>query len=683
MRTTKNQGRPKNQKLKSKQATAVQEESSEPQSSQSADALTSGSFDSQSWLAVEAALRDKRDLQLSRLKAIPEVNQVLERMKLQFQSLVPARESSTTGEPLTKQEQQLYQMQRDNTLDALRICASLTREIVECKRAIQEIHGSSKRASSSNEKLYCDKALAVVREKLQGLRSSFEEVSERSPEAYYVVHSRAFRRYSRQLLTGRIAITPFVEGKMEELIGILRGTGMAMLHGPTGSGKSEVAEMVGWRFSSKKPLTISGHRDVSAREFRGHDQLQSSGRASAWEIPGQIEAAKQKYRELHPTAAGIGLSAALKQIEQRILRDNAVTESQFILGYAYTAAKEGRALIIDEFNLIDPKVLMGLNSLMTKKEGQMVDVPEDGHPPFKVAAGFCIILTGNLNSGEGARYHERWEPDASTVNRFLPVEYGFLPQITEGSAAQAKPKDKQLYQVILSTLRSGRPKIESSDLAVRIEDRAMVANLPGGAEGLEQLWRLAKLAAITQLALEGKATQDSPYAHTRNGVKQTAEVSHALTPRVVVNLLHQWMASGFEFELDHYVFKALIDSSLTAMEKDYFYRVAQLQGFFTSPGWPEVKDDGSESLYSHVRSPRNPRSAEPETVPGRVLIREIYGDAPKRATWPTQEKSSQEEAKALAAEVTQQGIRAELLLGEVAELLASTQWVGSAKKEKR
>lgn len=619
----------------------------------------------------------RQDQSLSTLRLAPAVDRVLSRLGAPAQGLTAALAPAPAATPLTSQERALARLQRENTLAALQLAARLTGEIADYKRAIPEILSMAKSAANANEELGCHHALLVVRDALKGLRARFAEIAQENPESFYVVHSRAFRRYSRQLNSGRIAITPFVAEKIDELMGIVRTTRMAILHGPTGSGKSEVAELVAQRFSGKKALVISGHRDVSAREFKGHDALRSSGGLPAHELPALIEAAKEGYRTKHPHSSPAATRSACKQIEERFIHENSVTVSEFVLGYAYRAAQDGIPLIIDEFNLIDPTVMMGLNSLMTKKPGELVHVPENGHAPFPVAEGFCVIMTGNLNTGEGAEYYRPHQPDASTTNRFLPVKYGFPPQTTEGSAAQAHADEKQLYQIILSTLRSGRPSGEGADLTSRLEDRAMVANLPGGTLALDKLWRLAKLAAITQLALEGKVGQDSPHAHRVNGTSQSAKVEHALTPRVVVNLLEQWKGNGFEYELDHYVFKALVESALTAVEKDYFYRQCQLQGFCESPGWPEVIDDGSERLYSDVRSPQNPGEAPAQTVPGQVLIREIHGPPPVRVVWPAQSATPSKvcERRVDTGERLQLLSAIEAELTEVTSLLEETKWI--------
>lgn len=632
------------------------------------------------WGPIEDSVASRQDQQLSVRRLPPSVESVLDQLRLPSTMLSPTPEGMDTPTSMTRQEKTFADFQKSNALSALRECARLTGDIAEHKRAIPKILAAATHALTAQEQLGCHHAVTMVRDNLAALRERFAAIASRTPEAFYVVHSRAFRRYSRQLNSGRIAITPFVAEKIDEIMAILQTTRMAILHGPTGSGKSEVAEIVAQRFSGQKSLTISGHKDISSREFKGHDALRSSGSTlSIHEIPDRIETAKQEYLKHHPSNDAKSNRAALKQIEERIIHENAVTVSEFVLGYAYRAARDGVPLIIDEFNLIDPTVIMGLNALMTKRPGELVHVPDTGHPPFPVAKGFCVIMTGNLNTGEGVEYYRPHQPDASTTNRFLPVKYGFPPQATEGTAVQAHPHEKQLYHIMIATVRSGRPSSDGTDLAIRLEDRAMVAHLPGGAYSLEKLWRLAKLAAITQLALEGKVAQDSPHAHRINGASIAAKVEHALTPRVVVNLLEQWKGNGFEFELDHYIFKALVESALTSLEKDYFYRQCQLQGFCTSPGWPVVIDDGSERLYSDVRSPRNPGEATPQVIPGRILIKEIYGDAPKRTTWPgkLQAPSTVDQRRTDTAQRLHLIKEIDDELQEVMKLLEETRWVES------
>jgi len=354
------------------------------------------------------------------------------------------------------------------------------------------------------------------------------------------------------------------------------------------------------------------------------------------EIPNHIDRLKAEYRVANPHTDPARLEAGERQIEERFMLENNVTVSDFALGYLYQAARDGKALIIDEFNLIPGSVLKGLYAIMTKQPGEFIHVPENGHPPFPVHPDFFIIMTGNINTGGHATYLDREKPDASDKNRARFVKYDFLPQATEGSTRDTRPEDKQLYGIMLSTLRDGRLKVDSPDLGTRVEDRTITTVLLGGAESLDGLWRLAKLAAITQLALEGKATGDSPYAHRTAGVAQAAEVDHALSPRVVVRILESWK-NGFEYELDHYIYRELVDGALSDLEKDYFYRQMRLQGFCQSEGWPIIDEKRATDgyLYSNVSSPRNKETREVLAVPGRLLVQEIYGEPPSRVTWPS------------------------------------------------
>jgi MoxR-like ATPase len=627
------------------------------------------------WSEVERVLSEKRDELLSQPRVDARVELAIGGLALpsgrENPRLVGALE-------LSAQEQSLAHQQAINTREALRDCARLTGEVVESKAALRRLAGLLGEAKESNQHLAYVNSIQAVRDHLEHLSNQFGNIASRNPEAFYVVNSREFRRHQRQLASGRIAITEYVAEQIEDGVSALDSSRMLLLHGPTGSGKSEVALIIGRIFSGREPRVIRGHKDVSAREISGHDVLKRSERVKPIDIPDLIAAAQADFLVEHPDLSESERQAAREQIAAKFVQDNSVTESEFLLGYLYKAAMNGEALIIDEFNLINRSVFMGLNSILTKEDGELIDVPEDNHPPFPVKKGFCVILTGNLNTGQGAEYLDREEQDASTINRAVAIEYGFLPQTTEGAVLTAAARDKQLYQVMLASLSSGRPSRNHPELSPRIEDRVIVANLPGGARSLDKLWSLAKLSAITQLALEGKANRGSPFAHRRNGTDEDAVVSHALTPRVVVRVLEQWKSSGFAYELDHYVFKALVDLPLTALEKDYFYRQGQLQGFFETSGWPIVRDDGSNHLYSDVRSPRNRNRDLVSAVPGRVLVEQIYGTAPERDTWPSEIDHTRLTQQQMAAlhlrEQEAQGV-----LERVEELLRSTNFLAPAE----
>jgi MoxR-like ATPase len=637
----------------------------------------------ESWSETEGMLSRRLDQQLSALKPVSRVDELLKRAGVSLGRALPPIGLSASGAPLTEREQALYQLQRENTLKALKGCANLNREIASCRQLIKDLKQEARKCLSPNEKLYCQKAIDATREQLHGLLKGFSEIASENPEAFNVVHSRPLRKYARQLDKGRIAELPFVEDVINQSLEALESSMVVVLHGPTGSGKSEVAQIIGRRFSGKEPVVLSGHRDFSNRELRGYDKLTKSSPIDPSEIPTKLEEMKEAYRRANPSVRGAALKNAERVIEQKFIQQNDVTESEFIRGHLYKCMEEGRPAILDEYNLIKLSVLKGMNHILTKQPGDSVDVPEDNGRLIVIKEGFRIIMTGNLNTGGGAQYFDIEDQDPSITNRAVFIKYGFLPQATDSTAAEATPERKQLYTMILAQLRSGRPSQQTGDLSTRLEDRALVANLPGGAACLDALWRLAKLAAITQLALQGKATADSDHSHERNGIRTDAEVTHALTPRVVVTVLEQWKNSGFEFELDHYIFRELVDRAVNDNEKDYFYRQMRLQGFCHSDGWEQVVDDGQQDfLYCNVSSPKNKRQSEIDPVPGRILVREIFGEAPVRSSWPGEASPVENQELNDTARLVDTLDRGDGLIGEIKGILEISDWAGGVDPDK-
>lgn len=207
--------------------------------------MTSTAQTPTSWVKVEADLERQLDISVATLRVVPSVEQALEKYRFSF--ALPQTLSTSKSTTLSPQEQQLYTLQRKNTLSALKECAQLTRELSHCKSTIKEINKLARTCLISNEKRYCQEMVSKLREHISKLVGGINELASKNPEAFNVVHSRPFRAYARQLAHGKIAITPFVADKIDEIRSTLENTRMAVLHGPTGSGKSEVAELVALR----------------------------------------------------------------------------------------------------------------------------------------------------------------------------------------------------------------------------------------------------------------------------------------------------------------------------------------------------------------------------------------------------------------------------------------------------
>ena len=115
---------------------------------------------------------------------------------------------------ITKEEKALQKLQQSDTREALRSCSRLVREISGKKTLIKDLlagkHEIGKKALS--------KVLTTLREQIKDLNKGFSEIAEGSPEAFLAVHSREMRAWRRQLESGRLVVTPYVQEKLDEVV---------------------------------------------------------------------------------------------------------------------------------------------------------------------------------------------------------------------------------------------------------------------------------------------------------------------------------------------------------------------------------------------------------------------------------------------------------------------------------
>ena len=277
-----------------------------------------------------------------------------------------------------------------------------------------------------------------------------------------------------------------------------------LIHGETGTGKTELAKMAAKIATGKEALLVRGFGGMDSRELFGHMQLSAKGIENAYEVPEIIQAKIEKWSELNPDQSEEAQEKAKEQITLAILAQQKVTISEYIIGAVYRAAKEGRNVILDEVNYIPPALMSKLNDIMTKKPGEYIYVQEDGIDPIPVAEGFSITMTGNVNIGKGKRYKQRYDFDLALKDRVKCVEYNYLPQTVKGAIEQSSVEDKQQFVITVCNLLAPRTTENStSDIRRRLEDRIGSLFIPGGKDGLDKLWRFAQFAAVTQEAFSG------------------------------------------------------------------------------------------------------------------------------------------------------------------------------------
>lgn len=470
-------------------------------------------------------------------------------------------------------------------------------------------------------------ALSLIGEHIEGWKEIRSSIAERDPDAFYTICHDRLIRYINDLKGGRLVRTPYVDETIDSVLGALSRQEVPFVYGDTGSGKTELSRVAAQEFSGQPPLVIRCYDGMDSSELFGYLGLSSKGAAELSTIPDEIENAIASWESSHQSASEDEKNAAIKQITEASLRRQSVTVSQYVLGAIYRAAAEGRVVLIDEVNFMPPQLFAKLNDIFTKRVGESIEVQEDGARPIKILPGYGVLLTGNLNQSGSKKYKNRKDLDPAQLDRLTLIHHDYLPQATTGSLSQVeKPKDKELYTIVLANLLDGG------------------GNLYAPERSIERIWALAQYAKVTQLAFANRIGKDSSYSFKSGGVAVQVETDVLVSPRVLHRIIEEWRADGFGYELDHYVYKHLIARAQKAEDKAYLYQIGQMFAFFRSTGWTQ---DMAYEGQQHVdlTCPKN-KTLPCEFVYSRDVVRAVFGAGPVRTIWPDRDISPELERNA-------------------------------------
>lgn len=188
------------------------------------------------------------------------------------------------------------------------------------------------------------------------------------PELSSELARRARLDDARALRKGLLP-TEEITGQVNKLIPQALNGSPIMLVGETGGAKTAAAE-----FMAQEINRQLGRNNIDDYEFvSGYGQLNS------YQIMGK----------------------------EALRHDENGTYSEFVYGAVARAMRDGKPVIIDEANAIDPNDLMKrFNRLLQVKPGDRFQIQEDSGETIEVKPGFCIIFTINEKSSRYSNVHD-------------------------------------------------------------------------------------------------------------------------------------------------------------------------------------------------------------------------------------------------------------------------------------
>jgi len=419
-----------------------------------------------------------------------------------------------------------------------------------------------------------------------------KELPNKNPESFMTHSLLKLRKYKEELKTG-IVETETVQKRKEEIIDKLTNNGLVALVGETGTGKTKIAIKIADELSEGKGYEFAmGHEKITKEDLLYYLGIEPQT-IKAEDAPQLVETAQERYLKLHPGLTSEQKKEQLKWIEEVVLgqaKEKAL-ETKIVLGPVLKAAKEGKVVVIDEFNFIPPEALAMLNTFVEAKPGDTLKVMGED---IKVQKGFGVILTGNISKGEVSRYLKRQELDPAFINRLNSglLRYGTLPQEYDRVLQKSIIKQKEF--------REGKepPKRELFEIGLaHLADEK--GNIKAPKNALGKLWRLSQEFSILQKIFAKEPLREESIT-SDSGTRFNLQKYHA-SMRTFGAILEDWKNDAFKQPLDWYIYDNLIrpSSIITPTESaQMFYILKTHGGFFKGKEWDNLKVDSRDWKFS-------------------------------------------------------------------------------------
>lgn len=201
---------------------------------------------------------------------------------------------------------------------------------------------------------------------------------------------------------------------------------------------------------------------------------------------------------------------------------------EFTYGAITRALRDGKPLIIDEGNAMDPDILKRLNKVLQLKPGDTFQIQEDGGEKILVQKGFCVIMTANEKS---TRYKGVNEMSSDFKNRFgANVARISYPDI-DTLPGQVP---KTLLRLAQAVLVDQYGNIPTDNVNIKADQ---ISKFVGACH------RLQRLFSVPLADLANNEVVDP--ALTRNAASgQTALKMETISPRLMTSILEDLRVGG-------------------------------------------------------------------------------------------------------------------------------------------
>jgi MoxR-like ATPase len=448
--------------------------------------------------------------------------------------------------------------------------------------ALQRAREDYQSRTTESEKQILREYMSECLEVIKRAEKLLEEVLPfRNPESFLAHALLKLREYKKQLPSG-IVETKYPQTQKERIKDVLAKNRLVALLGETGTGKTRLARKIAEEMTGDYEF-VPGHRFITAEDlfyYRGLDVR----KVEPSEVPEIIKQEIERFKHEHPDLSEDEIKK-YEQIIGDVIKGQAASKeltTEVFLSAVLRAAREGKIVIIDEFNYIPPALLGGLNALIEAKPDEEISVFGQ---KIKVKPGFGVIFTGNITRSEfQGRYLQREKIDPALVNRLNSglIEYGSLPQANNVAFRESI--------LTRSDIEKGKivPKRElfQIGLAILADEKG---NISGPPDLLEQVWKLASEFSLLQKLYAGEKLE-TPVKLP--GGQDVVLKEYAISNRTFRSVLEGWMNDNFRYPLDWYVYDNLIRpaSVISPSEAGQIFTILKERGmFFKDKVWEILK----------------------------------------------------------------------------------------------